>query len=149
MAKTGDIKIEIDPYNNYYIFDIIDFINAFEEESWSLNDHGNISYLPLHDDDNYDWKIKPISFRREIIPLLKEKQKCNETIGVNFYSNKYNTGFSLLVYNNYNTINFILYNNVKRIEELSITDFSWYIKKIIPILNRLDINYEYISCSEG
>jgi hypothetical protein len=48
---------------------------------WTLNDCGKVSYLPIGDEDRFDWQREEISIE-SLMAILDEKEKHGETIGV-------------------------------------------------------------------
>ncbi|MEN1987679.1 hypothetical protein [Paenibacillus hubeiensis] len=44
-----------------------------EEFGWSYNDHGNVTFLPIGDDDEYDWQSVNIPVE-ELLRILAIKR---------------------------------------------------------------------------
>ena len=51
-------------------------------DGWSVKDHGHISYLPLGDQDAFNWQHIAIAAWPKIVEILKQKEKSRELIGL-------------------------------------------------------------------
>lgn len=105
---------------------IADIITAFNQIGWGYQ--GDIKeYLPLHDDDMFDYRADPISVG-ELLELINEKQACGELCAVVLYDQDSDRGIHLLAKDTKEiTLNLMI--NRKTICG-GFTDISWYIEHI-------------------
>ena len=59
----------------------VTIIQKLLDFGWTFNDYGKVSYLPIGDEDNFNWHIDDISVEK-LMMILKEKEKRNEIIGI-------------------------------------------------------------------
>jgi hypothetical protein len=111
-------------------------IEALVNAGWNPIVNGSINYLPINDNDLYNWTSSKFSINH-LLEIIKRKEQNNETIGVELYWKETNVGVSLLIINS-NELSFSIEINKKYIDESAyLIDFNWYSKKIIPILCEL------------
>ena len=128
MAREAILEIDCSRYSER----IIDIINLFNEIGWKYYDaEKNIMYLPLGDDDDFDWQKKFFT-EDELQELINNKQDKFEHIGLNLYYENSEEGVILLARNTKEIIIDISINR-RTIENNrdSITDIGWYFDNII------------------
>lgn len=111
----------------------VEIINSLLRCNWTTNDNEKISYLPLGDNDAYDWQNESIC-SEHLVEIINEKERQNEVIGVVLTWEKSDIGMHILVLNN-RDLSFNLSMNRKRINddlELNMTDVNWYLERIMP-----------------
>lgn len=111
---------------------VVAVVKGLINYGWTLNDNGQVSYLPVGDDDDYNWVSESISLD-ELINVLNEKESKNESIGISLTWGDTNIGGTLLMWDKA-SLSFNLSINRKVINEdagLGITDISWYSEKLI------------------
>lgn len=95
MAREAILEINCSRYSER----IIDVINLFNEVRWKYYDaEKNIEYLPLGDNDDFDWQKKFLS-EKELKELINNKQDKYERIGLNLYYENSEEGLTLLTKN--------------------------------------------------
>lgn len=57
-----------------------------------------LRYLPIGDDDEYDWQCDEIS-ERELYDIISKKIASKEQIGINLFYSNGTEGISLMAYN--------------------------------------------------
>lgn len=108
---------------------VVDIIKVFQQIGWSIyNSQGKIEYLPIGDNDNYDWQCEKMSESR-LYDIIAEKTEIGEQVGINLFYNSGAEGISLLAYNT-NQIMLSIVINRKTIAE-GYTDMIWYMKNIV------------------
>ncbi|NLW48571.1 MAG: hypothetical protein GXY86_14740 [Firmicutes bacterium] len=117
-------------------------INIFLDNGWTFNDNGFISYLPIGDNDDFNWQSKNID-KDYLIKILAKKEQKKELIGVVITWKDTEIGGQLLIWDK-GDISISLTLNRKLIDTDKsdrITDVNWYLKRILPIfpVNNLDI----------
>ncbi|WP_144687022.1 hypothetical protein [Acetivibrio clariflavus] len=106
---------------------------------------GKVSFLPLGDNDDYDWQSEEIDLE-QLMDIIDKKEKQNEVIGVILYWDKSSIGMQLLIWNS-GKLPFILTINRKILNdntEINVTDVNWYLERILPAFiggNILPYNY--------
>ena len=53
----------------------IELIEILLNNDWSVKDQGHISYLPLGDEDAFNWQHVAIPSWPKIVEILKQKEK--------------------------------------------------------------------------
>ena len=147
MAVTATIDIKLN--SKLGNFSRINIIHAFINYGWSLNDNGRISYLPINDNDEYNWQNDKLN-EQEIFRILSAKEKNNEIIGIVMTWENLNIGGNLLVFESGN-ISFIISINRKLIdsrENCVFTDVNWYLDKLIPALEKEKFQIESLCFNE-
>ena len=104
-------------------------VNALEENM-------SIEYLPIGDDDKYDWQCDEIS-ESELYDIISKKIESKEQIGVNLFYCNGTEGISLMAYNTSQTILSITIN--RKTVKGKYTDMSWYLENIVYKLLNADV----------
>ena len=133
MAREAILEINCSRYSER----IIDVINLFNEVRWKYYDaEKNIEYLPLGDNDDFDWQKKFLS-ENELQELINDKQDTFELVALNLYYENSEEGLTLLAKNT-KKIAIDLNINRRTVENNreSITDIGWYFDNIIQKLKK-------------
>lgn len=128
MSREATLEINCSRYSER----IIDVIKLFNELGWKYYDlENNIEYLPLGDDDDFDWQKRALS-NSELQQMINNKQDKFERVGINLYYEKSDVGITLLAKDTKEIIIDLNINRktVKNNRE-SITDVGWYFNNII------------------
>ena len=132
------------------IFSVINIISCLIEDDWTIYDvDNNIAFLPVNDNDNYDWQKKYMT-RQALFDIIELKQTKKETIGINLYHKRSSVGITVLFFSN-NEISIMCDINRKKIcysNSIYITDFNWYIESIIVKLKMNNYKIECFECKE-
>lgn len=135
MSIEASMDIRLNGYKEYSIMDII---NNLIEEGWGIKDEkSRVWYLPIGDDDDFDWEHNEIS-AEELSLIVKRKEKLKETVGVILYWEQTNIGVSVLC-DSWMKFSINLSINRKKIDEddiRSVTDVNWYVRNIINPLKK-------------
>lgn len=145
MAREALLEINCSRYSER----IVDIIKLFDELGWRCYDaEKNIVYLPLGDDDKFDWQKKFLS-EIELHKLINSKQDNFEQIGLNLYYENSEEGLILLAKN---TKEIVIDLNINRrtVENNreSITDIGWYFNNIIQRFKERGCPVDYIKFEE-
>ena len=141
MSTSASMKIKFNKSRSYSLSNIVE---TFLEAGWKLKDkYGNVSYLPLGDDDDFDWQSQMIS-ETEVIKIIEKKEEANEWVGLIIYWEKTNIGITLLATSADNVILSFEVNRRRVNEEdsTSLTDVNWYMDKIIVKLRNKQYQIE-------
>ena len=145
MAREALLEINCSRYSER----IVDIIKLFDQLGWKYYDsEKNIVYLPLGDDDSFDWRKEFLS-ENELHKLINNKQDNFEQIGLRLYYENSERGFVLLAKN---TKEIVIDLNISRrtVENNreSITDVGWYFNNIVQKLNDSGCPVDYIKFEE-
>ena len=120
-----------------YSESIADILRIFQQIGWHIrNPQGKVEYLPIGDDDEYDWQCDEIS-ESELYDIISKKIAGKEQIGINLFYYGGTEGISLIA-NNTSQILLSITINRKTIKG-KYTDMSWYLENIIYKLLKIDV----------
>ncbi|WP_261828717.1 hypothetical protein [Inconstantimicrobium mannanitabidum] len=145
MSVSASISVQLERRNNEKI-SVIQLINTFISNNWRLQDDGKISYLPLGDDDDFDWQYNEISVE-ELMNIVNKKEICREIIGLLMLWDTTDVGVQLLIHSELE-LSFSISVNRKTIDNGNITDVNWYLEKIITLLKKNNYIIESFSFEE-
>lgn len=147
MSRSGGINIGINAKK--IDFGALDLLNMFELHNWSIVVNDNICYLPLNDDDKFDWTYVSKKEKEFVYTQIIQKELDNEIIGIMLLNDKFDTGFYLLIFPEFEKLSLDLYFNRKIIANSDITDYTWYLSQLCPILINAGFSLEYIECVDA
>ena len=132
MSKSVSIDISFDKE-----ISVVHVIKTLKKAGWKLTDpEGKSMFLPLGDDGLFDWQIEVIK-ERTLLSLIKKKERNHENTGIIMYfeSGLMNpVGISILMFSPQKILCSLgIYRRV--IEGTTLTDFNWYVSRLIPILS--------------
>ncbi len=146
MAKSGTIKLVIN-YNKDSIC-ALDVLKKLLGKGWNLNYNSTVSYLPLKDED-FNWCFDNIKDENKVFHIIHEKVQNQELVGITLMWENTDIGVNALFYPSLSEISFSTEINRKLIENLDITDYTWYIEKLIPCILILGLSIEVMECIDG
>ena len=112
-----------------YSESIADVLKIFQQIGWYIyNPQGKVEYLPIGDDDEYDWQCDEIS-ESELYDIISKKIAGKEQIGINLFYCNGPEGISLMAANTSQIILSITIN--RKTIKGKYTDMSWYLENII------------------
>lgn len=138
-------SIDFNFYSNSINITPLLLITILISNGWALSDCGGKSYLPIGDIDDFDWQYSKSITDDEIIQICAIKFENQEIIGLGLTWLDSNIGGDFLFYPN-GDLSFLL--NIGRIENPStaLTDFNWYLEKIVPFFIKNQINIASVQC---
>lgn len=144
MSSSVSLNVKLDSNNLLSSKEVITLLLKF---GWNIQKDGKITFLPLKDDDMYNWTTSNISLG-DFIKLVDEKEYAKEIVGVELYWENTDIGGHLLMFNK-SDFSFALNINTKYIgEKDKIPDFNWYAERIITCLNleyrMMEYEFEFI-----
>lgn len=122
----------------------VELVKVLLDSGWNLNDHGSISMLPLHDNDQFGWSRIPFHAEnvQHALNILTEKQMCGELLGIVLMWQDSQVGGEVLLATN-GVLTFIAsINREKLLREEELTDVNWYLQRLIVPLMRSKIGIE-------
>jgi hypothetical protein len=135
MSVSASINIIVAKNEQQSIF-AARIIEQLLSYGWSLNDYGQMTYLPVGDQGDYNWQSEIIS-KEKLIKIVGEKEKNNEVVGIVLTWKDTNIGGDLLVWKD-GSLSFSLSVNRKILNEdisINVTDVNWYLEKLLSGLN--------------
>ena len=139
MGLSASININLYIKSEVLIKEIpqLSVLNLFRESQWKFADvQGKKIYLPLHDNESYNWNYESVS-DEYLFNIFKQKAKEKEIIGVRLFWENSDLGVDLLLCSDLTMI-FSIERGNRPINHYGITDFDWFLSRIIPIFNRVD-----------
>jgi hypothetical protein len=151
MSRDGSIKIITNSLNKSISYR--DLLNQFEVFGWKYGVADYIMYLPLGDDDHFNWISVPKLEIEQVLFSVDQKWIRGELMGIEIAWKETDIGVTILTDPEFKELSFSADINRKTIEgikgSLGITDFSWYIERIVPVLLSLDLSIEVLQCVDG
>ena len=141
MAVTASIDFRV------YLctISLIDILSILSSHGWNFSDSGHQVYLPINDNDEWYWKSEKLN-NGELFDIFHIKSKLSEPIGVAISWQETNIGGQLLLFPDGEIS--VLLNNNRLINSYGVTDFDWYLNKIVPIFREHNIVIEKLSFTE-
>jgi hypothetical protein len=127
MATDTGIFLRIDPPRPNWQINIL---RALLINGWTMNDHGKIVLLPLGDIDDYAWISLPLDEAAQAWKTLEAKLAAQEPLGLMLTWADTQIGGSLLMGDS--LVTFSASINRRRLHDLSATDVSWYLERLLP-----------------
>lgn len=121
----------------------VEIIKSLMTYGWTLNDYGKVSYLPLGDNDDFNWQSENISIDT-LFDIVRNKELLGEMVGVMLTWEDSLIGGSFL-FDNDKSFTFNICINRKIIigyDDYNMTNVSWYIERLIPAINSDRIKVE-------
>jgi hypothetical protein len=128
---------------------IIDIVKVLSATGWNIFNSGRISYMIVDQYDNYDWLSDYLTLV-EFDSILKDKAQKSSSISIEATWDETGIGGPLVFrsQDGYKNISLLLESKRRTIDlhhNYSITDFQWYLEKLLPPLNEA-FGIEYFSC---
>lgn len=143
MSILAGIIINFSEENN-----TLDLIDALRCYGWCCNDNNIISYLPLGDNDKYDWKTEGIDNWNFVSSIIEKKILANEMVGISLTWKGSVIGGEFLFDASGSFLNIGLSINRKLISDSNDTDFKWYIERLTNAFNEKAIKLKNIETSQ-
>jgi hypothetical protein len=129
---------------------ILELIEVFLNNGWSVKDHGHISYLPLGDEDVFNWQHIAIAAWPKIVEVLKQKEKNRELIGLVMTWKDANIGGEFLFFPDGQRIAVSWSVNRKALKRCAdFTDHSWYLSRVLAPLLKDSIVIDSVQCYDS
>jgi len=159
MSVSTSIDLRIVQSMSGTIVSPMKILEKLVSNGWNLFDKkGCVSYLPVGDDDMFNWTGKKMN-GTSLMEILKEKELIGELIGVGLTWKSTGIGGEVLLRQEkemqrkgiHVSMSFCLTRNRKLLSDydcLKITDVNWYLTKLLPIFNQGNTLVEYFSYEE-
>lgn len=120
-----------------YSENIVEVLKIFQQIGWYIyNPQGKVEYLPIGDDDEYDWQCDEKS-ESELYDIISKKIASKEQIGINLFYCNGAEGISLMACNTSQIILSITIN--RKTVKGKYTDMAWYLQNIIYKFVDIDV----------
>ncbi len=129
MSISASLNISLASRGNQALSSV-KIIESLSNNGWNLINNGKICYLPIGDQDDFDWQESQIS-KSDFLEVVKRKEQAGEIVGVVINWGNTNVGGDLLIHQDYK-LTFSITVNRKSLEDSDLTDFNWYLGKILP-----------------
>jgi hypothetical protein len=129
---------------------IIELIEILLNNGWSVKDQGHISYLPLGDEDAFNWQHVVIPSWSKVVETLKQKEKNREMIGLVMTWKDANIGGEFLFFPDGRQLAISWSVNRRTLKHCAdFTDHSWYLSRILTPLLKECIVIESVQCYDS
>ena len=158
MSLEASIDLRIVQYPSRNVASPSKILQKLIGGGWVLQHNGYIFYLPIGDNDMFDWtenKMDIVSFMK----IVEEKEQGNELIGIRLMWQNTQIGGNFLLRTYERMLKTTIYDNLlfslgadrKMLgfnEAGNITDVSWYLPNLLPIFNEGDTFVEHFTYDE-
>ena len=146
MSHAAGINITISSSTK----SILELIEVLLNNGWSVKDHGHISYLPLGDEDAFNWQHIAIEAWLKIVEIFKQKEKNRELIGLVMTWKDTNIGGEFLFFPDGQLLAVSWGVNRKVLKHCAdFTDHSWYLTRVLAPLLQEGIVIESVQCYDS
>lgn len=126
MSVSSSITLSL-AMRNINSFDVV---RLLLRTGWSPSFQGHVSFLPLGDDGNFDWKCVPESNLPDALQEIEAKSGLGEMLGILLVSDNSDCGGEFLIYSDCKVVFSLTVNRRLLSESEHVTDIGWYITKI-------------------
>lgn len=120
----------------------VQVVQLFARHGWTWCDAaGQVFYLPLHDVDTYDWQLQAIS-DISLFAMLELKQQAGEVVGLSMYWQNSDIGADFVFFAP-DQLSLCLAINRQQLPNSRLTDYDWYIPRLLPVLDAGGYQYSY------
>jgi len=159
MSVSASIDLRIVDVSSKKVILPIKTLTILAQNGWSLiNQYGYAGYLPVNDNDEFNWQGEKIN-EPALMEILQKKEDLDELVGVNIYWQNTEIGGSILLWTEkiasqkkiHTPMSFICDGNRKILSDdyhCKITDVNWYLTKLLPAFNQGDTIVEYFTYEE-
>lgn len=145
MSRSSSIDIR---YHSYGITSC-EVLKMLLSYGWNLDDYGEITFLPMDDDDRFDWMSLPYTMdnQRHVLQLLEAKERAQELLGITLQWENSRIGGTVLFYSD-QSFSFMATVNRRKLPMFEFTDVNWYLHKLLAPLLENNVVVELIQWSE-
>ena len=145
MSHSAGVDVSLYSPNNKLSGTCV--IDLLLKKGWTIDDHGFIFYLPLHDDEMFDWQREPVQKWPEIRTTLSQKERAEETIGLALTWQDSQIGGTFLVAASGTHFSADWQINRQQVKcTPTLTDHSWYLTRVLRPLLENGIQVKSVQC---
>lgn len=144
MGRSASIDFQVQEFPSKSL----DILHALLDTGWSYDDHGTINYLPVGDQDSSNWQRAGLDEWEMVCSIIGAKEKHGEMIGVSMLcGDEERSGGLFLLNPTERVIMVVISINRRRITEaLDVTDYSWYLQRLVPPFEKARLRIASIQC---
>ncbi len=142
MSVSASIDIKLSEIKRTQI-SATEIIEVLVSSGWNLFHGEYLSYLPLGDKDDFDWQDKKDMSWNALTKIIEAKEQAKEIVGIMMTWENTKIGGDFLFWppkTSYcNTFSLSTNNNrqvISLTNDYNITDFQWYLPKLLIPLNK-------------
>lgn len=159
MSISASINLRIVDYHSGAVVSPIKTITMLTDYGWNLiNLEGSVFYLPVGDDDMFNWTDGKMDLP-SLIKILEAKELKNELIGIGIRWQNTDIGGEILLWTEkamlekkiHTSMSFCIDGSRKSLFDEgypNITDVNWYLKRLLPIFSQDDTLIEYYTYNQ-
>ncbi len=157
MSISASIDLRIVESSSGKIVSPIKTLGLLRSNGWNVfNKNGFVFYLPIGDNEMFDWignKIDEVP----LMQILEEKEQKGELIGIGLTWQNTEIGGEVLLWsekemmlkNIHTSMSFCLTRDRKILDShLKMTDVNWYLTKLLPTFDQKNVCVEYFTYEE-
>ena len=114
---------------------LVELFESLLDECWSIPTP--CTHLPLGDIDSFDWTDGSLT-RSEVLDLIAAKHRVGEKPGIVLAESESGRGAMFLYLGEGNLSINPAYDRLTLEASSRTTDFSWYLERLLPPMNRLE-----------
>lgn len=142
MSVSASIDFKL--HQKYDDLSNLDVIELLYKNGWTFNDNGQSCFVPFGAEIG-DFELRKID-ADVLFKILEAKQDAGEYLSVVMTWQNTNIGFTLLTHEHLGIS--VLLNINRQITVYKVTDFMWYLDRIIPCFEDDEWNIVQLFCSE-
>ncbi len=152
MSVSAGIKVRLIQCKKGTEIFSIEVVKILNTAGWTLFRSGKASYLPLGDTEFLDYRYGEAIEYEQLVSIIEKKEQLGELVAIDlFWKDTFIGGtFRFDPDSCYSEIRINVSSDRQIIqlnENYSITNFQWYLEKLLPPLNDA-FGVEYFSCKE-
>jgi hypothetical protein len=157
MSISASVNLRIVHLKTKNILSPVKTLEILINHGWQISHDENIFYLPLGDNDMFNWTKSKISIP-SFMEILKKKEEQKELIGVAMTWQNTTIGGEILLYHAeemkkhqiHTSMDFCLSDRkiLSDFGDFKITDVNWYLERLLPVFNQGNTYVEYYEYSE-
>lgn len=149
MGLDASFELGFYPKKHDYVCHVTQLyiLQILRQNGWEFGTSGVKAFLPINDNGMFDWQYEKIT-DDELFGIFKIQSDLKEHIGadITWDNGKFRT---LLGLSPDLSLYFIIERGDRPINAYGVTDFDWFLNKIIPVFkNNEYIGIEYIQFME-
>jgi hypothetical protein len=126
-----------------------EILSLLFEVGWGYDYHGEIAYLPVGDDELFNWRTKPLDGWSRVQSLIDTKAQNNEPVGLGLAWRDSQVGGTFYL-KPQGEMMVVLDADRPRLEGCDdFTDMSWYLSRILRPLIAGGIPIQFVRCLDG
>ncbi len=147
MSVSASIDIMLVNKNKIAVSPVM-VIKQLINYGWTLNDNGYTTYLPLDDDDNYNWTQESIG-EESLMAIISQKELKREVVGLAMTWEHTGIGGAFLArIDGSVSVNLTINRKCIELSENKFTDVNWYLHKLLFAFDNTEFSIETFSFEE-